>query len=744
MNRQSPWFDAVPDKSRYAALAGPKQADVVVVGGGMVGIWSALHLALAGRKVVLLEKNHLATGDTGASTGFLTRVPDTSFAMIAERYGAPFLKQVFEATGAAQKDIFAMIETEKMDCDFVPCDSHYGSYSDKDAVLEKEWKALQQADVAVAQAKRDAPFAHAITFANEGKVHSRKLLFALAELAVRKGVEIFEESEVLSLEAGAAVTVTTAGGKVTAPKLVLAAGWPPDFAAELRPLLHPYITYVLAAQYDKLPMGSDAYWDTLDPYFYYRNIDEHAMLIGGGDHAAGVKPEKNPQETLSAFARQLFGSEQEITHTWSGSIFHSEDGLPYIFEHPHYAGRVSVAMGFAGNGLVSGVMAGKILSGFVLGKSEPAAKLFSLERTGAKVALPTPKAAPASAVAVQKIFVPFASASEIPLGKPVCKTLHGIPIVLFRIGDDFFALHNACSHAGGPLCDGEFEGKTVTCPLHGGKFDVTNGQVIGPPPIRNQPTFRTRKNGEMIEVEVPAAAEAATQKAATPLAQPSHWGSLFTFAALAVLFWLLEFAAQFYWLVPDELGLSLVRSFSLSGATLIGGALFSSAVFKWNPRLAVHWRLRRYLGVSGFVFAALHVFSVFHFLFDYNLAAVYFSFNPFQNPVIFGSIAFPILFVMAVTSTDWAMNTLTPKVWKFIHRFVYLAYWGVVFHMLTMNPDAIKNLPGYVLLAITSLALFGELFWFVKIAGKKKFLSVGGAVGIAIILLYLLTGYMAL
>ena len=74
----SPWLDTVQDKQRYPALKGWVTADVVVIGGGITGLMSAWNLAAKGRSVVLLDKNHIATGDTGLTTAFLTRVPDTA------------------------------------------------------------------------------------------------------------------------------------------------------------------------------------------------------------------------------------------------------------------------------------------------------------------------------------------------------------------------------------------------------------------------------------------------------------------------------------------------------------------------------------------------------------------------------------------------------------------------------------------------------------------------------------------
>ncbi len=233
------------------------------------------------------------------------------------------------------------------------------------------------------------------------------------------------------------------------------------------------------------------------------------------------------------------------------------------------------------------------------------------------------------------------------------------------------------------------------------------------------------------------------EDSAFKVARPTHWRMLFKFSIGAIVFWLLEFAAQYHWLQRGDLANSLVVSFAFTGATLIGLALFSSAIFKWYPRTAQYWRFRRYLGVSGFVFALLHSQTALYYLFGYDLAAAYPVLNPFENPIVFGSFALFILLIMASTSTDWAMQKLTPRVWKFIHRFVYIAYPSAVFHFLIIDPEGIKTPPGYLLLLVTAAALFGQLFWFFKISAKRKFKSLGFLIGIMIIIAVFISGYIA-
>lgn len=225
-----------------------------------------------------------------------------------------------------------------------------------------------------------------------------------------------------------------------------------------------------------------------------------------------------------------------------------------------------------------------------------------------------------------------------------------------------------------------------------------------------------------------------------PSGAPRRKGRLlFAFTVVVVLFWGTEFFLQYVWLTEGELVGSLLRSFALTGATLVSCSLLASVLFKWIPRWAKYWRVRRYLGVSGFVCIVFHALAAYS-LFRFDLRSVYFSFNPFENPIVFGSIAFPILLAMALTSSDWAMRTVGPKRWKLIHRFVYLAYWGIVFHvLLSANLNVLRNPPIGLLLVLMAATLFGELYWAVKISAVKKFRTRGAFVAVVILVLYVIT-----
>lgn len=87
-------------------------------------------------------------------------------------------------------------------------------------------------------------------------------------------------------------------------------------------------------------------------------------------------------------------------------------------------------------------------------------------------------------------FVKVVTAVEIAPGTGKVVQAAGKILAVFNIEGKFYAIDNACTHVGGPLGRGKLGGTIVTCPLHGSRFDVTSGAVVGPParqPVKTYP-----------------------------------------------------------------------------------------------------------------------------------------------------------------------------------------------------------------------------------------------------------------
>lgn len=504
----SPWLDTVPDARRFPPLTGWVTTDATVIGGGIAGVMTAWNLAANGLSVALVEKNHVATGDTGLTTAFLTRVPDASAADLLRVHGPAWLSSLFAATTEAQRWFRTLVAHESIACDFADCASYNCAYDPAAAGLQAEWAAVRYADplatyVAGSEAARcEVPsVTAAIRFEQEARFHVRKLIFGLLARPAARRIQTFEETEVDAVQLGDAIVVRAGRGAILCRSVVCVTGRPHDAFGELSDLVKPVLTFALAARYDgRLPMSDSLFWDTDEPYQYFRRLDERTIILGGGDRPAEAAGMGAAHASLRAFLDARLPGAREITHQWSGTLFETADGLPYIAEHPHHRGRVFVATGFGGNGMVVGMLAGRILADLVSGEANAHASLFGFSRTG--VEIPAPASAGATKTVAAPAFVAVASPADLVAGQGRVVSVNGRSVALFRIGEAIFAIDNACTHAGGPLARGPLEGTVVTCPWHGSKFDVTTGEVRGGPASRPQRCYRVRVTNGRVEVEI--------------------------------------------------------------------------------------------------------------------------------------------------------------------------------------------------------------------------------------------------
>jgi len=99
-------------------------------------------------------------------------------------------------------------------------------------------------------------------------------------------------------------------------------------------------------------------------------------------------------------------------------------------------------------------------------------------------------------------YVKVAQANEIESNHGKLVEVQGKKIALFYVDGKFHAIDDTCTHRGGPLSEGELEGDQVTCPLHGAKFKVSSGEVLGPPAPKGVNSYKVRVNGPDIELEL--------------------------------------------------------------------------------------------------------------------------------------------------------------------------------------------------------------------------------------------------
>jgi nitrite reductase/ring-hydroxylating ferredoxin subunit len=100
-------------------------------------------------------------------------------------------------------------------------------------------------------------------------------------------------------------------------------------------------------------------------------------------------------------------------------------------------------------------------------------------------------------------LVKIAETTEVPPGTARAVDVEGRAVALFNIDGTYYAIDGTCTHRGGPLSEGEVDGTVVTCPWHGARYDVTTGQVLGPPASKGVARYSVRVDGNDVKIELP-------------------------------------------------------------------------------------------------------------------------------------------------------------------------------------------------------------------------------------------------
>jgi nitrite reductase/ring-hydroxylating ferredoxin subunit len=100
------------------------------------------------------------------------------------------------------------------------------------------------------------------------------------------------------------------------------------------------------------------------------------------------------------------------------------------------------------------------------------------------------------------VFVTVLSAKDVPAHGIVAVDVGGTRIAVANVSGAFYAFEDTCSHEQCSLAEGDLEGTTVTCMCHGAQFDVRSGAVLAPPALLPVKAYRTRVEGDALQIEV--------------------------------------------------------------------------------------------------------------------------------------------------------------------------------------------------------------------------------------------------
>ncbi len=368
-------------------LEGETTADVVILGGGYTGMWTAWFLRQLDPSVdvVLLEQDICGGGPSGRNGGFVNSFWG-DLTMLCERFGDDAALRLCRAGEASVAAIGAFAEAQGFDAWFRP-DGDLGAASSAaqvgewgDAVITADRLRLDHLDVLTPQevhARVDSPVLRGGVFSAYGAtVQPARLARGLRNALLADGVRIYEHTAVTRFGAGTPVVAETPGGRVTADAGVLAMNaWAQHWKRFKRAITVRGSYIVLTAPAPDLlaNLGWDdgmGLWDYREALHYVRTTPDGRIAFGIGgmqpDLARHIDPRFAYDEESIRIAiadlHRMFPTFREvpIEAGWGGPIDVSADHLPFFGSLEH--GNVHYGLGYTGNGVGPAHLGGQILA----------------------------------------------------------------------------------------------------------------------------------------------------------------------------------------------------------------------------------------------------------------------------------------------------------------------------------------------------------------------------------------------
>jgi glycine/D-amino acid oxidase-like deaminating enzyme len=395
------WLDSPDRPAPRAALVGEHDTDLVVVGGGYTGLWTAVQAKERhpGRRVVLLEGKRIGWAASGRNGGFV----EESLTHGAEN-GALHFPDELDTIGRLEKENAAEFEATL---------SRYGIDAEFErsgmltvATEPHQVRDMRESGTPVLEgeelaARGRSPLFRAGTFDDStALVHPAKLAWGLADAAEGLGVEIHEDSPVIRMERSASgVVLRTPRGVVRAGAAVLATNGFPALLKRLRLFTVPIYDYVLMTEPLSAAALAEIGWtgrhgiaDSGREFHYYRKSADDRILFGGYDavyhRGRRITPAHDQRdETFLRLADHLYDTFPSLegtrfSHKWGGMIDMSTQLV--AFHGATADRRVAYSAGYTGLGVGATRFGGTVMLDFIEG--------LDTERTRLKMSrrLPVP------------------------------------------------------------------------------------------------------------------------------------------------------------------------------------------------------------------------------------------------------------------------------------------------------------------------------------------------------------------
>lgn len=480
-------WQKVPSPSLHAG-GGDRSFDTIVVGAGITGLTTALHLKLRGQRVLVLEQSRVGAGTTGMSSAQLTTLYDGGLHRVEQTFGKEEARLLTGAMRGAIQQIEQWTEEFGLASEFRRVAGYfYAERTQDEQLVCDEREAAQNAGAGLEDPHALPPFGDTITqgftLRDQALFHPGAYLAGLAEAVDGEGSEVRVGVRVLDFHDGQPCRVETTAGEFEADNLVLATHTPLSRSL-LHTALEPWRSYIVIARLEQ-PVPDGIFWDTADPYHYLRPVPYEggtALLIGGADHKTGHTPDKDPYAVLEAYTRSRF-QVRDFPERWSAQYYDSADHGPFIGTLP-LSSHLYVGCGYGGDGLTLGTAAGSALADLITGRENRFAKAFSTLRLKGTALPRFAKLQAQSALHFVADRLSSDNQSSVEALQPGEGTVireEGAMWACCR--DEQGVLHTqsaVCVHLGCIVKWNALE-QTWDCPCHGGRYRADGERMEGPP-----------------------------------------------------------------------------------------------------------------------------------------------------------------------------------------------------------------------------------------------------------------------
>lgn len=398
------WTDRADRPAAEPVLRGDVRADLLVVGGGFTGLWTALLAQRSdpGRRIVLLEGGHVGDGASGRNGGFVSaslthglangaaRWPDEI--ALLQRLGHENLAGIEETATSLGVDVW---RTGELDVAVAPHQLESLEHTAATArSLGEPWVLLDGEET---RARVDSPLflGGLLDPTGVALVNPAELAWGLRRACLEAGVRLAERSPVRRLTpASGGVVAITDRGRVAADRVALATNAYPPLLRRVEHLVVPVYDYVLVtepltdAQWSAIGWsGREGLSDAGNQFHYYRVTADGRILWGGYDavYRGGVSPRyDNDEDVYARLAENFlitFPALRGIrfSHAWGGAI--DTCSRFTAFWGRAHAGRTAYVAGFTGLGVGSSRFAAQVMLDLLDGRDTERTRLGMVRST---------------------------------------------------------------------------------------------------------------------------------------------------------------------------------------------------------------------------------------------------------------------------------------------------------------------------------------------------------------------------